>query len=290
VASAGGVGGSTTQVQYNNAGAFAGSANLTFNGTTLTAAGLSGPFNGTVGATLANTANLTTLTTSSTVTHNGGTANGVTYLNASKVLTSGSGLVFDGTNGRLGIGTTNPVEKLHLDNGASDCMVRVLGRSRNLYLGQDVNGALIYSDGVASMNFYTNATEKARLSSAGGFSVGTTSDPGAGAIYAVGNITAYFSDDRLKTRLGPIENALDKVGSLDTFYYEPNDLAQSLGYKPVREVGLSAQQVQVVMPEVVAPAPIDEQYLTVRYERLMALAFAAIKELKAEIETLKKGA
>ena len=41
--------GSTTQVQYNNAGAFAGSANLTFNGTTLTAAGLSGPFNGTVG-------------------------------------------------------------------------------------------------------------------------------------------------------------------------------------------------------------------------------------------------
>jgi len=44
-------GGSTTQVQYNNAGSFAGSANLTFNGTTLTAAGLAGPLNGTVGAT-----------------------------------------------------------------------------------------------------------------------------------------------------------------------------------------------------------------------------------------------
>ena len=82
---------------------------------------------------------------------------------------------------------------------------------------------------------------------------------------------------------------LEKVGSLDTFYYEANELAQSLGYEPVREVGLSAQQVQAVMPEVVAPAPIDEKYLTVRYERLMALAFAAIKELKAEIETLKAG-
>jgi hypothetical protein len=44
-------GGSTTQVQYNSAGSFAGSANMTFDGTTLTAAGFSGPLNGTVGAT-----------------------------------------------------------------------------------------------------------------------------------------------------------------------------------------------------------------------------------------------
>jgi hypothetical protein len=63
--------GSTTQVQYNNAGAFAGSANLTFNGTTLTAAGLAGPFNGTVGATTANTGAFTTLSASSTVSGTG---------------------------------------------------------------------------------------------------------------------------------------------------------------------------------------------------------------------------
>jgi hypothetical protein len=43
-------GGTTTQVQYNSSGSFAGSANLTFDGTTLTAAGFSGPHNGTVGA------------------------------------------------------------------------------------------------------------------------------------------------------------------------------------------------------------------------------------------------
>jgi len=63
-----------------------------------------GPVNGTLGATTASTANVTTLTTSSTVTHNGGTANGVAYLNGSKVLTTGSALVFDGTN--LGVGVT----------------------------------------------------------------------------------------------------------------------------------------------------------------------------------------
>ena len=48
-------GGSTTQVQYNDNGSLAGSANLTFNGTTLTAAGLSGPLNGSVGATTPST-------------------------------------------------------------------------------------------------------------------------------------------------------------------------------------------------------------------------------------------
>jgi hypothetical protein len=44
-------GGSDTQVQFNSSGNLAGSANMTFNGTTLTAAAFSGPLNGTVGAT-----------------------------------------------------------------------------------------------------------------------------------------------------------------------------------------------------------------------------------------------
>jgi len=48
-------GGSNTQVQYNSSGNLAGSANLTFDGTTLTAAGLSGPLNGSVGATTPST-------------------------------------------------------------------------------------------------------------------------------------------------------------------------------------------------------------------------------------------
>jgi len=60
--------------------------------------------NGTVGATTPTTGAFTTVAASSSVTLSGGTANGVTYLNGSKVLTSGSALVFDGTN--LSVGTT----------------------------------------------------------------------------------------------------------------------------------------------------------------------------------------
>jgi hypothetical protein len=48
-------GGSDTQVQFNSSGNLAGSANLTFNGTVLTAAGFSGPLNGSVGATTPST-------------------------------------------------------------------------------------------------------------------------------------------------------------------------------------------------------------------------------------------
>jgi hypothetical protein len=65
-----------------------------------------------LGSTTPAAVSATTLTTSSTVTFNGGTANGVAYLNGSKVVTSGSALTFDGTN--LGVGTSSPAYKLDL--------------------------------------------------------------------------------------------------------------------------------------------------------------------------------
>lgn len=108
-----------------------------------------------------------------------------------------------------------------------------------------------------------------------------------GDITATGNITANFSDDRLKTKLGNILNALDKVQALSGFYYEPNETAQALGYPKQTEVGVSAQQVETVLPEIISPAPIDPQYKTVRYERLIPLLIEAVKELKTEIDELK---
>jgi hypothetical protein len=131
---------------------------------------------------------------------------------------------------------------------------------------------------------FTSTSQNSQFNSIG---VGTAGSGTAGEIRATNNVTAYYSDDRLKTRLGTIDNALDKVRTLDTFYYEANETAQALGYKPVREVGISAQQVQAIMPETVAPAPIDDQYLTVRYERLVPLLLAAIKELEAKVALLE---
>jgi hypothetical protein len=117
--------------------------------------------------------------------------------------------------------------------------------------------------------------------------VGTAASGTAGDVRATGNIVSNFSDDNLKDNLGNIPNALEKVLSLNGFYYEPNKTAQDLGYAVKREVGVSAQQVQAILPEIVVPAPIDDKYLTVHYERLVPLLIEAIKEQQKQIDELK---
>ena len=118
--------------------------------------------------------------------------------------------------------------------------------------------------------------------------MGTPASGTAGEIRATNNVTAYYSDERLKTILGNIENALDKVCSLNGFYYEANEIAQELGYKVKREVGVSAQEVENVLPEIVTNAPIDDKYKTIYYERLTPLLIEAVKEQNNEINILKE--
>jgi hypothetical protein len=121
----------------------------------------------------------------------------------------------------------------------------------------------------------------------GSFGVGTAASGTSGEIRATNNVTSFYSDERLKTKLGNIDNALAKLETLNGFYYEANEVAQALGYEVKKEVGVSAQEVQAIMPEVVAPAPIDDKYLTVRYERLVPLLIEAIKELSEKVKTLE---
>ena len=123
-----------------------------------------------------------------------------------------------------------------------------------------------------------------RISSLG---VGTAASGTAGEIRATNNITSYYSDERLKTRLGAIENPIEKVKKLDGFYFEANETAQALGYTKKREVGVSAQQVKEVLPEIIAPAPIDPKYMTLDYSKIVPLLIEAVKELSAEVEELK---
>lgn len=119
--------------------------------------------------------------------------------------------------------------------------------------------------------------------------VGTAGSGVAGEIRATNEITAYYSDERLKNLHGTIPNAMSKVLSLNGYYFTENEVAKSLGYTNDKmQVGLSAQEVQAVLPEAVCPAPIDEQYLSVKYEKMVPLLLEAIKELKAEVDELKK--
>jgi hypothetical protein len=143
--------------------------------------------------------------------------------------------------------------------------------------------------GTLSTAAQTNITSTGNLTNlvATSFGCGTAASGTAGEIRATNNVTAYYSDDRMKINLGNIPDALAKLKTLNGFYYEANDIAQAMGYEVKKEVGVSAQQVQAIMPEVVAPAPINDKYLTVRYERLVPLLIEAIKELEAQVAELK---
>lgn len=121
----------------------------------------------------------------------------------------------------------------------------------------------------------------------GSLGIGTAASGTAGEIRATNNITAYYSDMRLKNKLYNIDNPLWKVMNLSGFFFEPNEIAQAFGYELKREVGVSAQEVEAILPEAVAPAPISDEYLTVRYEKLVPLLIEAIKELKREVDELK---
>jgi hypothetical protein len=134
-----------------------------------------------------------------------------------------------------------------------------------------------------------NALNTANNYQVNSFGVGTAASGTAGEIRATNNITAYYSDVRLKTKISNITEPLAKVRQIETMVYHANETAVALGYDAsVIEVGVSAQSVQAVQPEAVAPAPIDEKYLTVRYERLVPLLIEAIKELEKTVEELKR--
>jgi hypothetical protein len=108
--------------------------------------------NGTVGATTATTGAFTDVTTSGTVTHNAGTANGVAYLNGSKVLTTGSALTFDGT--RLGIGAS-PVTPLYVKATAGGTDPTVITGERVRIQSNDTAGRSTYLSLIAGTSAYS---------------------------------------------------------------------------------------------------------------------------------------
>jgi hypothetical protein len=184
----GAIGGSTTQVQFNNAGVLGGSASLTWSGTVLTSSGFAGPLNGTVGATTPAAGSFTTTTIGTSETLSYGTANGVTYLNGSKVVTSGSALSFDGSTleaySTITARASSGTSALRLRNTTSD------------YQWQTVAGT-------NAVSLFDNAVGSARLTldSSGNVGIGTSSPTskldvrGNGYFINATNPTSFWSAD-----------------------------------------------------------------------------------------------
>jgi len=106
-----------------------------------------------------------------------GTANGVAYLNGSKVLTTGSALTFDGANSFLGIGPgVTPSKSLTIYNPSIDTEIRLQTSTKNFYLSQrNSSGQVDYIvvDN-AAQTWSVNNSEQMRLTSTG-LGIGTSS-------------------------------------------------------------------------------------------------------------------
>jgi hypothetical protein len=122
-----------------------------------------------------------------------------------------------------------------------------------------------------------------------------------GPLSATADITAYYSDGRLKENLQPLKNAIFKITTLTGYTYNTNALGKKLLNNEdisVSKVGLIAQDLQKVLPEAVKLAPFDndgkdnsksgENYLTIQYEKIVPLLIEAIKEQQGQIEELKR--
>ena len=110
--------------------------------------------------------------------------------------------------------------------------------------------------------------------------------------YSYGDVTAYYSSDaRLKNNITEIDNALLKVTKIRGVTFDWNDDYMSKQPKDdyfnrKHDVGVIAQEIEKVLPEAVATR--DDGIKAVRYEKLVPLLIEAIKDLKKEIDDLKK--
>lgn len=120
---------------------------------------------------------------------------------------------------------------------------------------------------------------------------GATSALGAtGEIRATNNVTAYFASDKsLKENVRDIPNALEKVMKIGGKLYDWTDTyikshgGEDAYFLRKSDFGVIAQDVQEVFP--IAVRTREDGTLAVDYEKLCALAFAAIKELNDKIDS-----
>lgn len=154
-----------------------------------------------IGGTTPAAGSFTTLSASSTVTLSGGTANGVLYLNGSKAVTSGSGLVFDGSN--LGLGVTPsawagvvPIQSTYgalAGNAQVNITANAYYNSGWKYIGTGVATQYLQNSGVHS--WYTavsgsaggtiSFSESMRIDSSGNVGIGTSSPGSNGKLSVV---------------------------------------------------------------------------------------------------------
>ena len=303
---AGVAGGSNTQVQYNSSGSLAGSANMVFDGSTLT-----------------------TLNSAYTGTLTGGTG----------VVNLGSGQFYKDASGNVGIGTSSPSCKLDVNRGSAGLLANFTdGVNTNFQIETSSLLATIGpSAGSTAMAFKTGNTERMRIDSSGNLLVGLTATLNDGkvvsrtpsgstgygfrsdAVNAAGTTFGHFYGTSSTNSVaniiifgnGNIVNANNSYGAISDIKNKENivDATPKLNkllqvkvrnynlkgdYEQHKQIGVVAQELEEVFPSLVEET-IDRDVdgkdagtttKSVKYSVFVPMLIKAIQEQQALIESL----
>ena len=238
-------------------------------------------------------ATLTGTSNQVTVTNGGGsiTLSTPQDLDTSADVTFDSVILDDLTATRLV--ATNGSKKLV----SSDLNNWVAGTSNQISVADDSDGTITLS---TPQNIHTGATPTfASLTTSGNVSGSAASTGSFGHLViakdahigedllADGDVVAYNSSDmRLKNNLQVIGGALDKIDGINGYEFDWNEQSPEWARERGHDVGVVAQEIQKIHPEIVEER--KNGYLGVDYKRLVPLLIQSIKELKQEVEELKK--
>ena len=128
-------------------------------------------------------------------------------------------------------------------------------------------------------------------------------------LYIVGDITAFWSDRRLKKDFEPVTDYENIINGLTAYRFKWNEVGEKMTSGTVKDneedIGLIAQDVQAVLPKACAvnlagknsekPAEEQPDYYTIRYNKLTPVVIEALKHtmkkvkvLEDEVKNLKK--
>ena len=150
-----------------------------------------------------------------------------------------------------------------------------------------------------SLRFIDVSTAAVRMtiSGSGGITMGQSLAVGSinpsatvGRIDASNDVVAFSTSDiGFKENIQPIDNALNKIDLIGgyTFDWKSDPELKELHGFEGHDVGVIAQEIESILPEIVTTR--DNGYKAVKYEKIVPLLIQAIKELKAEVDSLKAG-
>jgi hypothetical protein len=213
-------------------------------------------------------------------------------------------------NGNVGIGTTAPIHRLDvrggpvyttrswtgnvsLDNGGAIAWDKASPTDYTFGIGKTSTPPGFYfwsstSDLGSNTNPPTYLMQIDYIT--GNVGIGTTLPP-AYRLHVVGNVYANNfitpSDQRWKTNIKPIQNALDNVLKMQgvTYYWKVDEYPDK-HFPEGEQVGFIAQEIEKVYPQVVLTD--KDGYKSVDYSKLTPVLVEAIKEQQKIIEELQK--